>query len=77
MCFPVKFAKSLRTPFFTENLRWLLLLKYFPSSYKKMFATTNFCAYVVKAVFLIMDAVTQRIQLPLCHGKKVEVMKKK
>ena len=26
-CFPVKFAKFLRTPFFTEHLRWLLLNK--------------------------------------------------
>ena len=24
-CFPVNFAKFLRTPFFTEQLRWLLL----------------------------------------------------
>ena len=24
-CFPVKFAEYLRTPFFTEHLRWLLL----------------------------------------------------
>ena len=24
-CFPVKFAKFLRTPFFKEHLRWLLL----------------------------------------------------
>ena len=24
-CFPVNFAKSLRTPFLTEHLRWLLL----------------------------------------------------
>ena len=24
-CFPMKFAKFLRTPFFTEYLRWLLL----------------------------------------------------
>ena len=24
-CFPVKFAKSLRTPFLTEHLQWLLL----------------------------------------------------
>ena len=24
-CFPVKFAKLLRTPFFTEHFRWLLL----------------------------------------------------
>ena len=24
-CFPVKFAKFLITPFFTEHLRWLLL----------------------------------------------------
>ena len=24
-CFPVKFAKYLRTPFFTEHLQWLLL----------------------------------------------------
>ena len=24
-CFPVKFAKFLKTPFFTEHLRWLLL----------------------------------------------------
>ena len=25
-CFPVNFAKFLRTPFFTEHLRWLLML---------------------------------------------------
>ena len=25
MCFPVNFVKFLRTPFFTEHLRWLLL----------------------------------------------------
>ena len=25
-CFPVNFAKLLRTPFLTEHLRWLLLL---------------------------------------------------
>ena len=25
MCFPVNFAKFLRTPLFTEHLRWLLL----------------------------------------------------
>ena len=25
-CFPVKFAKFLRTPFFTEHLWWLLLI---------------------------------------------------
>ena len=24
-CFPVKFAKFLRTPFLTEHLQWLLL----------------------------------------------------
>ena len=24
-CFPVNFSKFLRTPFFTEHLRWLLL----------------------------------------------------
>ena len=24
-CFPVNFAKFLRTPFFTEHIRWLLL----------------------------------------------------
>ena len=27
-CFPVNFAKFLRTPFFTEHLRWLLLEGY-------------------------------------------------
>ena len=26
-CFPVSFAKFLRTPFFAEHLRWLLLYK--------------------------------------------------
>ena len=25
LCFPVRFGKLLRTPFFTEHLRWLLL----------------------------------------------------
>ena len=28
-CFPVNFAKFLRTPFLTEQLRWLLLKKHF------------------------------------------------
>ena len=27
-CFPVNFAKFLRTPFFTDHLRWLLLILY-------------------------------------------------
>ena len=30
-CFPVNFAKFLRTPFFTEHLRWLLLEELFAS----------------------------------------------
>ena len=32
-CFPVNFAKFLRTPFLTEHLRWLLLsyVKEYPS----------------------------------------------
>ena len=34
-CFPVNFAKFLRTPFFTEHLRWLLLSR--KCSVKKMF----------------------------------------
>ena len=29
-CFPVNFAKFLRTHFLTEHLRWLLLFFYFP-----------------------------------------------
>ena len=35
-CFPVNFAKFLRTPFFTEHLRWLLLKAVF-SLLKKVF----------------------------------------
>ena len=33
-CFPVNFAKFVRTPIFTEHLRWLLLyvLPHYPSS---------------------------------------------
>ena len=27
-CFPVNFAKFLRTPFFTKHLWWLLLVRY-------------------------------------------------
>ena len=27
-CFPVNFAKFLKTPFLTEHLRWLLLVQY-------------------------------------------------
>ena len=30
-CFPVSFAKFLRTPFFTERLQWLLLKKETPA----------------------------------------------
>ena len=33
-CFPVKFAKFLKTPFFTEHLRWLRLEDMF---YKRLF----------------------------------------
>ena len=43
-CFPVKFAKFLRTPFFTEHLRWMLLfLKLFSlAGPKKFFCLPNF-----------------------------------
>ena len=37
-CFPVNFAKFLRTPFFIEHLRWLLLLWPFQRSVTKLFA---------------------------------------
>ena len=33
-CFPVKFAKVLKTSFFTEQLRWLLLNQARPTSNK-------------------------------------------
>ena len=42
-CFPVKFAKFLRTPFLTEHLRWLilhlrwLLLYFFKKAIKQLF----------------------------------------
>ena len=32
MCFPVNFAKFLRTPFFKEHRRWLLLNGHFHKS---------------------------------------------
>ena len=35
-CFPVNIAKFLRTAFFTEQLRWLLLQIFFFKSFYKM-----------------------------------------
>ena len=35
-CFPMKFAKFLRTPFFTEHFRWLLLTIISSSSYLRV-----------------------------------------
>ena len=36
-CFPVNFAKSIRTPFFTEHLGWLLLKLQHPTDEGKYF----------------------------------------
>ena len=38
-CFPVKFAKFLRTPFLTEHLRWLLLYFFKKVLFNSYFAT--------------------------------------
>ena len=38
-CFPMKFAKFLRTPFFTEHLWWLLLKIMNSSSYLRVLPT--------------------------------------
>ena len=37
MCFPVNLAKFLRTPFFIEHLRWLLLILQWVKSRTRMF----------------------------------------
>ena len=41
-CFPVKFAKLFKTPFFTEHLQWLLLYK--PFIVVLLQAQTKFCS---------------------------------
>ena len=35
-CFPVNFVKFLRTPFFTEHLRWLLLERGYAKNSRKL-----------------------------------------
>ena len=65
-CFPVSFAKFLRTPFFTEHLRWLLLFfincrNYFPPSDLLFFYFQN--SYWIKIAFIKRVYITCLI----CH----------
>ena len=55
-CFPVNLAKFLRTPFFTENLLWLLLKAVFSLLKKDFFTKTNetiecFCFFVFRVSY--------------------------
>ena len=61
-CFPVDFAKLLRTTFFTEHLRWLLKTKaitlkygqtYFRSTYTGLLCKERSCKIIVKVLFNI------------------------
>ena len=52
-CFPVKFAKNLRTPYFTEQLQWLLLTRIF-----KGFRNENRC---YRCLNLETDEATSKI----------------
>ena len=47
-CFPVKFAKFLRTPFFTEHIRWLLLEISHELSPFIAFEDNEWCHFVVR-----------------------------
>ena len=53
-CFPVNFAKFLRTPFFTEHLRWLLL---FIANLRKTYGSwIAFCcfSFITKLINLFL-----------------------
>ena len=50
-CFPMNFAKFLRTPFFTEHLRWLLLF-FKPSTYFIYHLLPSFSLIGTKDLFL-------------------------
>ena len=50
-CFPVNFAKFLRTPFLTEHFRWLLLILR-PIYPEGLF---YFCIYQIKANFMVKN----------------------
>ena len=47
-CFPVNFVKYLRTPFFTEHLRWLLLKFY--NNYYNIFLKVKFILYFLTCI---------------------------
>ena len=69
-CFPVKFVKFLRTPFFTEHLRWLLLENLFRSSRERRLHITGEIYAVVwqMLLFLLVVDVSSCIWRTLMFG---------
>ena len=74
-CFPVNFAKFLRTPFPTEQLRWLLLYSTINIIKLTVMLTLKFRSSYPE-VFLIrcsenMQQICQRTPMPKCDFNKV------
>ena len=69
-CFPVKFVKFLRTPFFTEHVRWLLLENLFISSIERRLHITGEIYAVIwqRLLLLLVKNVSSCIWRTLMFG---------
>ena len=69
-CFPVKFVKILRTPFFTEHLRWLFLENLFRSSRERRLHITGEIYAVIwqRLLLLLVKNVSSWIWRTLMFG---------
>ena len=61
-CFPVNFLKFLRTPFYIEYLRWLLLSVVLSFFYfdKQILCLFIYTKYLIQATFLVFNKVPEQ-----------------
>ena len=61
-CFPVNFLKFLRTPFYIEYLRWLLLRVVLSFFYfdKQILCLFIYTKYLIQATFLVFNKVPEQ-----------------
>ena len=61
-CFPVKFLKFLRAPFYIEYLRWLLLRVVLSFFYldKQILCLFIYAKYLIQATFLVFNKVPEQ-----------------
>ena len=64
-CFPIKFTNFLRTPFFTEHFRWLLLKIMNSNNYLRVlptFATRQFHQFFYKNSLMILPSASTIVE---------------